>query len=191
VGSNCSTNEYLQIFRGVKTADLVICEPTARKHGSLDVSQPYRPPQSATVIADIRKGRADGYVAIGSSCFDGRQTFWASRVVLCVALKRPRVCRVFQKELYNFESLYEFIQCMCSVLNCHIVAKHIEFCLGQLRLNVTFTVNAGCFKKALQYYSKCYCVASVTKTFTLKGVQTICHSTPMNREIPEPVRTPW
>jgi hypothetical protein len=28
-------------------------------------------------------------------------------------------------------------------------------------------------KRALQCYSKCYCVASVTKTFTLKGVQTI------------------
>jgi hypothetical protein len=27
-------------------------------------------------------------------------------------------------------------------------------------------------KRALQLYSRCYCVASVTKTFTLKGVQT-------------------
>jgi hypothetical protein len=26
-------------------------------------------------------------------------------------------------------------------------------------------------KRALQWYSKCYCVASVTKTFTLKGIQ--------------------
>jgi hypothetical protein len=30
----------------------------------------------------------------------------------------------------------------------------------------------------LQWYSKCYCVASVTKTFALKGVQTIHRSTP-------------
>jgi hypothetical protein len=32
----------------------------------------------------------------------------------------------------------------------------------------------GCFKKrALEWYSKCYCVASVTKTFTPKGVHSI------------------
>jgi hypothetical protein len=28
-------------------------------------------------------------------------------------------------------------------------------------------------KRALQWYSKCYCVASITKTFTLKGGQTV------------------
>jgi hypothetical protein len=32
-------------------------------------------------------------------------------------------------------------------------------------------------KRALQCYSKCYCAASVTKTFTVKGVQTIHRST--------------
>jgi hypothetical protein len=62
---------------------------------------------------------------------------------------------------------------MYSVVNCHNVAKQTEFCLGQLRFNVTSTGNVGCFKKALQGYSKCYCVSSVMKTFTLKGVQTI------------------
>jgi hypothetical protein len=36
----------------------------------------------------------------------------------------------------------------------------------------------GVLKRALQWYSKCYCVASVTKTFKLKGVQTIRRSTP-------------
>jgi hypothetical protein len=34
-------------------------------------------------------------------------------------------------------------------------------------------------KKALQRYSKRYCVASVTKMFTLKGVPTIHRSTPL------------
>jgi hypothetical protein len=34
----------------------------------------------------------------------------------------------------------------------------------------------GVSKRALQWYSKCYCVASVTKTFALKGVQTIHRS---------------
>jgi hypothetical protein len=36
---------------------------------------------------------------------------------------------------------------MYSVLNCHSVAKHTEFYLGQLRFNVTSTGNAGSFKK--------------------------------------------
>jgi hypothetical protein len=30
-------------------------------------------------------------------------------------------------------------------------------------------------ERALQWYSNCYCVVNVTKTFTLKGVQTIRH----------------
>jgi hypothetical protein len=38
--------------------------------------------------------------------------------------------------------------------------------------------NTMCFKRDLQSYSKCYCVVSVTKTFTLKGLQTIQRSTP-------------
>jgi hypothetical protein len=37
---------------------------------------------------------------------------------------------------------------MYSVLNCHNVAKHTEFYLGQLRFNATCTGNAGCFKKS-------------------------------------------
>jgi hypothetical protein len=35
----------------------------------------------------------------------------------------------------------------------------------------------GVLKGALQWYSKCYCLASVTKTFTLKGVQSVHPST--------------
>jgi hypothetical protein len=37
---------------------------------------------------------------------------------------------------------------MYSVLNYHNVAKDSEFYLGQLRVNVTSTGNAGCFKKS-------------------------------------------
>jgi hypothetical protein len=65
---------------------------------------------------------------------------------------------------------------MYSVLNCHNVAKHTEFYLGQLQFHVFFTGNIGCFKNTLLQYSTCYCVASVTKTFTLKGEQTIYRS---------------
>jgi hypothetical protein len=38
-------------------------------------------------------------------------------------------------------------------------------------------VMQGVSERASQWCSKCYCVASVTKTFTLKGVQTIHRST--------------
>jgi hypothetical protein len=38
--------------------------------------------------------------------------------------------RVFQKELYNFESLYKCIEYIHNVLNYHNVAKHTEFYLG-------------------------------------------------------------
>jgi hypothetical protein len=35
---------------------------------------------------------------------------------------------------------------MYGVLNCHNVARHTEFYLGQLRFNVTSIANAGSFK---------------------------------------------
>jgi hypothetical protein len=59
---------------------------------------------------------------------------------------------------------------MDSAFNCHNIAKHTEVYLGELRFDVNSTGNA---KRVLQWYSKCYCVASVTKMFILKGVQTI------------------
>jgi hypothetical protein len=31
----------------------------------------------------------------------------------------------------------------------------------------------GVSRRSLEWYSECYCVVSVTKTFTLKGVQTL------------------
>jgi hypothetical protein len=39
-------------------------------------------------------------------------------------------CRILEKELYSFESLYKFIQRACTVLNCRNVAKHTQFYLG-------------------------------------------------------------
>jgi hypothetical protein len=38
---------------------------------------------------------------------------------------------------------------MSIVLNCHNVAKHIEFYVGQLWFGVIFIGKAGCFKKEL------------------------------------------
>jgi hypothetical protein len=61
---------------------------------------------------------------------------------------------------------------MYSVSNCHNIAKHIKLCLGWLWLNVASTGNARCFKKRFAMVFQ-MCVAIITKTFTLKGVQTI------------------
>jgi hypothetical protein len=36
----------------------------------------------------------------------------------------------------------------------------------------------GCFKRALQWYSKCYCVTGVMKTFTPQGLQIVQRLTP-------------
>jgi uncharacterized membrane protein (DUF373 family) len=51
---------------------------------------------------------------------------------------------------------------MYSVLNCHNVAKHAEFYLGDLRFNVTSTGNARCFEKIftivfqMLLFAECY-----------------------------------
>jgi hypothetical protein len=37
-------------------------------------------------------------------------------------------------------------------------------------------MKTGCFEKSFTWYSKCCCVASVTKEYALKDVQTIHHS---------------
>jgi hypothetical protein len=67
---------------------------------------------------------------------------------------------------------------MYNLLNCHNVAKDTEFYLEELWFNVTSTGNARCLRKkrASQLYSKRYCVASVTKTFTLKHFSNARHT---------------
>jgi hypothetical protein len=62
---------------------------------------------------------------------------------------------------------------MYSVLNCHNVARH-RVSPGIITVQCDFLsmVMQGVSKRALQWYSKCCCVASVTKTFTLQGAQT-------------------
>jgi hypothetical protein len=82
------------------------------------------------------------------------------------------ICRVFQNEHYNFESLNLFrrhVQCF----NCHDVAIRIRFYLALLCFKVVSTSNAGCFKNGFTMVFQSYCEASVTKKFTLTGVQTI------------------
>jgi hypothetical protein len=71
-----------------------------------------------------------------------------------------------------------YLEDMHSVLNCHNLAKDAKFFLGWLWFSVASTVMQGVSDRPLQWYSKCYCVVSVTKTFTLKGIQTIHCLTP-------------
>jgi hypothetical protein len=40
---------------------------------------------------------------------------WTEITAVCILYTRNNTCRVFQKELYNFESLYTFIQRTCRV----------------------------------------------------------------------------
>jgi hypothetical protein len=67
---------------------------------------------------------------------------------------------------------------MYSILNCRKVAKKTPSftwdSYGSMWLKL---VTHGVSKRALQWYSKHYCVMSVTKTFTLKGIKTIHRST--------------
>jgi hypothetical protein len=56
-------------------------------------------------------------------------------------------------QLPNIMCIY--LEDMCSGLNCHSVAKHTEFYLGQFWFNVTFAGNVGCFEKSFttsKYY---------------------------------------
>jgi hypothetical protein len=93
-------------------------------------------------------------------------------LILKEDLIQPRY-RLFQNELYNFGSLYKFIQRICTVFSTIKSSKTHRVLSQIVRFNVISTANAGCLKVGLQQSSKCCCVASVTKTSTLKGVQTI------------------
>jgi hypothetical protein len=57
-----------------------------------------------------------------------------------------------------------------SFLYSHLLSKNLK-CMIHETTDVS--------KRASQWYSKRYCVASVTKTFTLKHIQTIHRSTPI------------
>jgi hypothetical protein len=87
--------------------------------------------------------------------------------------------RVFQTDLYIFESLCKCIERTCTVFWTVIMQQGTRNftwdSYGSMWLSL---VMKGVSKICLQLNSKCYCVASVTKTSTLKGVQTIHRSTP-------------
>jgi hypothetical protein len=59
---------------------------------------------------------------------------------------------------------------MYSVSNCHNIAKHTEFYWDSYGSMWPPLVMQGVSERALQEYSKSYCVGSVTKRFALKGI---------------------
>jgi hypothetical protein len=77
---------------------------------------------------------------------------------------------------------------MYSVLTCHNVAKYTELhwdSYGPMWLPLAMQ---GVSKRVLQWYSKCCCVASVTKTFILKGIQITHRSSPWTVTNPGKIR---
>jgi hypothetical protein len=68
--------------------------------------------------------------------------------------------RVFQNELYKFESSCKFIQKTCVVFWTVIMWQYTPSFTGIVTMNTTSTGNSGCSKIALQWYYKCHCVAT-------------------------------
>jgi hypothetical protein len=83
----------------------------------------------------------------------------------------PWMYKVFQKYLYNFESLYKFIQRTCTVFWTVIMQQNTpRFTWDSYGSVLLSLVMQGFSKRSLQWYSKYYYEARVTKTFTLQGV---------------------
>jgi hypothetical protein len=95
----------------------------------------------------------------------------------CSIMLSRLLYRVIQKELYNFSSSYNFFQRTCTVFWTIIMQQNTPSFTWDNYGSMWFPlVMQGVSKRALQWYSKRCRVASVTKTFTLKGVQTIHRS---------------
>jgi hypothetical protein len=66
---------------------------------------------------------------------------------------------------------------MYSILNCHNVSRHTKYYLGCYGSKWFSMAMQRFSERSLQWYSKCYCVASVTIIIILKGAKTIHCST--------------
>jgi ribosomal protein L31 len=76
------------------------------------------------------------------------KTFQTSSLIRGTHICALRPLQGVSKRALQFWKLISiYSEDMYSVLNCHTVAEHTEFYLGQLRFNVTSTGNAKCFKK--------------------------------------------
>jgi hypothetical protein len=86
----------------------------------------------------------------------------------------PYVHGVSKRALQLWELILIYWEDTYSALNCQ--QNTPNFTWDSYGLMWLPLVMQGVSKRALQCYSKCYCVVSVTKTLTLEGVQTIHRS---------------
>jgi hypothetical protein len=68
---------------------------------------------------------------------------------LCSYLKHKHTW-CFRKSFTTLKPYINLFRGHVRVLNCHNVAKHIEFYLVYLLFNVASTSNAGCFEKSFR-----------------------------------------
>jgi hypothetical protein len=93
-------------------------------------------------------------------------------------MRLPLVIQSVSKRVLQLNLVYLYSEDMYSLLNCRNVGNTSRFIRDSYGSMWLPLVMQGVSKGVLQWYSKCYCVATVKKTFTLKGVQIIHRSTP-------------
>jgi hypothetical protein len=82
---------------------------------------------------------------------------------------------VSKRALQLWKLMHIYSEDMYSVLNCHNVAKHAEFYLGQLRFEVTSTGNTGCFRKSFRMvFQMLLCSERRENVYTERRTTTCC-----------------
>jgi hypothetical protein len=84
-----------------------------------------------------------------------------------------------------FKKIFSNLEAHIHLFRGHVQCFESSYCSkthrvlpGIVTVQCDSLVMRGVSERALQWYSKCYCVANVTRTFTLKGVQTIHPTAP-------------
>jgi hypothetical protein len=89
------------------------------------------------------------FVSLGMVCLHTKYHMPKSNISLVIGVMPKANCTgCFKRGLQFWKFLSVYSEDMCSVLNCHNVAKHTEFYLRELRFNVNYTDNGGCFKRS-------------------------------------------
>jgi hypothetical protein len=89
-------------------------------------------------------------------------------VIMCYIRFTLNICSVFVVCLFFMSTVKIIVP-----LQLHLACQKLNELQFQMKCWPYVHNTQGVLKRPLQWYSKWYCVASATKTFTLKGVQTI------------------